>query len=94
MAASLPNPTSSREAWPLLVLVAITAAHPAVGTAVVLVGLILHWRKNAPGLWPWHTRYWDAMQWFVASALGIVTVGVILHVAVVRPVWDTLREKM
>jgi hypothetical protein len=94
MAASLPDPTSFKQAWPLLLLVVVNAAHPAVGAPLVGVGLVLLWSQNAPGTWPWQARFWDAMQWMVASALGIVAVGVILHVAVVRPLWDALRETL
>ena len=91
MGIPLPRPPGLKDAWPLLFLLGVVALHPVPGTLLVLMGVVSLWSSRAPGLWPWHGEFWERMQWTLGGALGIVCAGTVLHVVLVRPVFDVVR---
>ena len=88
MGAALPRLPPLKDLWPILFLVGAVALHPVPGGLLLLMGVVSLWSKRAPGRWPWHAAFWEQMQWTLAGALGIFTVGVALHVLVVRPIFS------
>ena len=94
MGIPLPKLPQFKDTWPILFLVLVVAMHPVPGTLLVLMGVVSLWSSRAPGLWPWHGEFWERMQWTLGGALGIVCVGTVLHVLLVRPIFDVVKRAL